>query len=147
MDKYIPLHILGLFPYHFKKAYLNQKNIINILSNFLKDKDILGRPFILINYGGMRFVVLLSLLTESVDLLKKNYNYLNNKVNQDISDYLFNKIAKSFFFFLERDSLNYSNKFESIKLSYNRYISSLRSLYNNVFSVNQFRHSGIFEAI
>jgi hypothetical protein len=147
MDKYIPLHILGLFPYHFKKAYLNQKNIINVLSNFLKDRDFFGRPFILTNHGGMKFVVLLSLLNESINLLKKNYNYSNNKVNENISNYLFSRIAKSFFFFMEKDSLNYNNKNSFLNLNYNKYMSSLRTLYNNVFEANQFKHSGIFEAI
>src|SRR5438270_8468682 len=74
-DSSIPRRFLGLFPFHFKKKYLNRINIINILSNNLKHFDILGRSLILLNTSIYKYNIITTLLKESTYLLRSYYNY------------------------------------------------------------------------
>jgi len=97
-DSSIPKKFVGLFPFHFKKKYLNRINIINIFGNKLKQFDILGRSLITLNLGIYKFNIIVTLIKESIYLMKKYYNYSTYIVNKKMSFYLFYSKPISFFF-------------------------------------------------
>lgn len=139
------LNSLNQFPFNLNKTFLIQKNLINIFSNFFKQFDFLGRSILIINQSTIKFIIILSLLVESILLLQEKFNYKTYIVKKKMNYFLFYSKPKSFFFSLPENGFSHSKKVN--KLSYSNWLISLRSLYNNVFSVNQFKHSGIFEAI
>jgi len=143
-DSSIPKRFLGLFPFHFKKKYLNRINIINIFSNNLKHFDILGRSLIILNSSIYKFNIIITLIKESMYLLVKIYDYSVFIVKKKMTYYLFYLKPKSFFFSINNLSMYKKNK-KSLDYSYN--LSSIRSNYLDIFCLNQFKHSGIFEAI
>lgn len=145
-DSSIPKRFIGLFPFHFKKKYLNRINIINIFGNKLKQFDILGRSLITLNLGIYKFNIIVTLIKESIYLIKKYYNYSTYIVSKKMSFYLFYSKPKSFFFAVENLIIYKKNNNKDI-LSYNYNIANIRSSYKDIFSLNQFKHSGIFEAI
>jgi len=144
-DSSIPKRFIGLFPFHFKKKYLNRINIINILGNKLKQFDILGRSLITLNLGIYKFNIIVTLIKESIYLIRKYYNYSTYIISKKMSFYLFYSKPKSFFFSI--DNLIIYKKNNKNILSYNYNIANIRSSYKDIFSLNQFKHSGIFEAI
>jgi hypothetical protein len=144
-DSSIPKKFIGLFPFHFKKKYLNRINIINILGNKLKQFDILGRSLITLNLGIYKFNIIVTLIKESIYLIRKYYNYSTYIISKKMSFYLFYSKPKSFFFSI--DNLIIYKKNNKNILSYNYNIANIRSSYKDIFSLNQFKHSGIFEAI
>lgn len=145
-DSSIPKKFIGLFPFHFKKKYLNRINIINILGNKLKQFDILGRSLITLNLGIYKFNIIVTLIKESIYLIKKYYNYSTYIISKKMSFYLFYTKPKSFFFAIENLIIYKKNNNKNI-LSYNYNIANIRSSYKDIFSLNQFKHSGVFEAI
>lgn len=145
-DSSIPLKAVGLFSFHFKKAYLNNKNIFNIFINFFKYYDILGRSIIILNSVVLRLLLILNLLLDSLLLLKKRLNVIEEiLVRKNLSNFLFHKEPKIFFFSNLFD-FNFLNR-KNNKLSYSYSTTYLRNFYNDLFIVNQFKHSGIFEAV
>lgn len=145
-DSSIPKKFIGLFPFHFKKKYLNRINIINILGNKLKQFDILGRSLITLNLGIYKFNIIVTLIKESIYLIKKYYNYSTYIISKKMSFYLYYSKPKSFFFAIDNLIIYKKNNNKNI-LSYNYNIANIRSSYKDIFSLNQFKHSGIFEAI
>lgn len=144
-DSSIPRKFLGLFPFHFKKKYLNRINITNILSNKLKQFDILGRSLITLNVSLFKFNIIVTLIKESIYLVKKYYNYSTYIISKKMHSYLFYSKPKSFFFAI--NNLIMYKKNNSNILNYNYNLATIRSSYKDIFSLNQFKHSGIFEAI
>ena len=59
--------------------------------------------------------------------------------------YLYHSKPKSFFFAVENLSMYKKNNKKALDYSYN--LSNIRSNYKDIFSLNQFKHSGIFEAV
>jgi len=145
-DSSIPKRFIGLFPFHFKKKYLNRINIINILGNKLKQFDILGRSLITLNLGIYKFNIIVTLIKESIYLIRKYYNYSTYIIGKKMSFYLFYSKPKSFFFAIENLIIYKKDNNKNI-LSYNYNIANIRSSYKDIFSLNQFKHSGVFEAI
>lgn len=145
-DSSIPKKFIGLFPFHFKKKYLNRINIINILGNKLKQFDILGRSLITLNLGIFKFNIIVTLIKESIYLIRKYYNYSTYIISKKMSFYLYYSKPKSFFFAIENLIIYKKNNNKNI-LSYNYNIANIRSSYKDIFSLNQFKHSGVFEAI
>mgnify|MGYP006080342997 CR=1 FL=1 len=145
-DSSIPKKFIGLFPFHFKKKYLNRINIINILGNKLKQFDILGRSLITLNLGIYKFNIIVTLIKESIYLIKRYYNYSTYIISKKMSFYLFYSKPKSFFFAIENLIIYKKNNNKNI-LSYNYNLANIRSSYKDIFSLNQFKHSGVFEAI
>jgi hypothetical protein len=144
-DLNIPKKFIALFPFHFKKKYLNRINIINVLINNMKHFDKLGRSLLNLNTVILKFVIAVSLIKESVHLLKKYYNFSNFVLNKKMTHYLFYIKPKSFFFLpsnliIFKKNLNY-------KLDYNYSLINIRSMYSDIFNLNIFKHSGIFEAV
>lgn len=146
-DSSIPLHILGLFPFHFKKAYLNRRNIFNIFINFFNHLDILGRSILLINYGTLKFLLLLTLLLEYIVLLQQKTNYNTLIIKKKMSNFFFYNSADAYFFSNVKDINTYEKKSHYSKLNYSNWLFNLRVLYKDIFLVNNFKHSGIFEAV
>jgi len=145
-DSSIPLKAAGLLSFHFKKGYLNNKNIYNIFTNFFNHFDILGRSIIILNAVALKLLLILNLLLDSLLLLKKRFNSIEEiLVNKNLSTYLFYTEPKIYFFSNLFD-FNILNKKEK-GLSYSYMRTYWRSLYNDIFIINQFKHSGIFEAI
>jgi hypothetical protein len=144
-DSSIPKKFIGLFPFHFKKKYLNRINILNILSNNLKHYDILGRSLISLNLGIYKFNIIISLIKESIYLLRRFYNFTNFIIKRKMNYYLYYTKPKSFFFAV--DNLLMYKKSDRKDLTYSYSLTNLRSNHIDVFSLNHFRHSGIFEAI
>lgn len=142
-DSSIPKKFFSLFPFHFKKKYLNRINNLNIMSNNLKHYDIFGRSLINLNLGIYKFNIILSLIKESIILLLRFYKFNNYNIYKKINYYLFYNKPKSFYFSADNNIIYNKNK----KITYNYNISSIKSIYRNIFNLNQFKHSGIFEAI
>jgi len=144
-DSSIPKKFIGLFPFHFKKKYLNRINILNILSNNLKHFDALGRTLISLNLGLFKFNIMISLIKESIFLLRRIYNYTNYIIKKKMNYYLYYTKPKSFFFAINNLLMYNKNNKNNLNYSYN--LTNIRTNYIDIFSLNQFRHSGIFEAI
>jgi hypothetical protein len=144
-DSSIPKKFIGLFPFHFKKKYLNRINIINIFSNNLKHFDILGRSLILLNSGIYKFNIVITLIKESIYLLRRFYNYSSYIVKKKMTYYLYYTKPRSFFFSVDNLSMYKKNNKKVLEYSYS--LANTRSNYQDIFSLNQFKHSGIFEAI
>lgn len=144
-DSSIPRKFLGLFPFHFKKKYLNRINIINIFSNNLRHFDILGRSLILLNSSIYKFNIVITLIKESIYLLRRFYDYSSYVVRKKMTYYLYYTKPKSFFF--SADNLSIYKKNNKKTLDYSYTLANVRSNYLDIFSLNQFKHSGIFEAI
>jgi heme/copper-type cytochrome/quinol oxidase subunit 2 len=144
-DSSIPKKFIGLFPFHFKKKYLNRINILNILSNNLKHYDILGRSLISLNLGIYKFNIIISLIKESIYLLRRFYNFTNFIIKRKMNYYLYYSKPKSFFFAV--DNLLMYKKNDRKDLTYSYSLTNLRSNHFDIFSLNHFRHSGMFEAI
>lgn len=145
-DSSIPKKFIGLFPFHFKKKYLNRINITNILGNKLRQFDILGRSLITLNLSIYKFIIIVSLIKESIYLIKKYYNYSTYIISKKMSYYLFYSKPKSFFFAIDNLIIYKKNNNKNI-LNYNYNLANIRSSNSDIFSLNQFKHSGIFEAI
>lgn len=145
-DSSIPRKFLGLFPFHFKKRYLNRINIINIFANNLKHYDILGRSFLILNNSTYKFIVALSLFKESIFLMKKFFDYSSYIVKKKMTYFLFYTKPKSFFF-MASNLIIYKKNSNNLSLSYSNWLTQLRSMYYDIFNLNQFKHSGVFEAI
>jgi heme/copper-type cytochrome/quinol oxidase subunit 2 len=142
----IPYYFLGLLPLPFKKLYLKNINTLNIFINNFNHFDILGRSFLLINYSTLKFTLLLNSLTEFIYLLQQNINYNALTLKKKMSNFLFYNTANAYYFSnIEYINL-YSNKSKN-KLYYSNWVLNLRATYNDMFLVNQFKHSGIFEAL
>lgn len=145
-DASIPLKAIGLLSFHFKKGYLNNKNIYNIFINFFKYFDILGRSLIILNTVALKLLLILNLLLDSLLLLKKRFNVIEELlVNKNLSTFLFYTEPKIYFFSNLFDFNFIIKKEKGLSYSYMR--TYWRSLYNDIFVINQFKHSGIFEAI
>jgi len=98
-DSSIPLKAAGLLSFHFKKGYLNNKNIYNIFTNFFNHFDILGRSIIILNAVALKLLLILNLLLDSLLLLKKRFNSIEEiLVNKNLSTYLFYTEPKIYFF-------------------------------------------------
>lgn len=148
-DSSIPKKFIGLFPFHFKKKYLNRINIINIFINNMKHFDNLSRSLLILNTVIYKFVIALSLLKESIYLLKKQYNFSFYIIKRKMTYYLFYVKPRSFFF-LASYSIVYNKKKNNnhkFNLNYSNSITTIRSMYYDIFNLNTFKHSGIFEAI
>jgi len=117
-DSSIPRKFLGLFPFHFKKRYLNRINIINIFANNLKHYDILGRSFLILNNSTYKFIVALSLFKESIFLIKKFFNYSTFIVKKKMTYFLFYTKPKSFFFMAFNLIIYKKNINNNLSLSY-----------------------------
>lgn len=145
-DSSIPVKATGLASFHFKKAYLNNKNIYNIFTNFFNHFDILGRSIITLNTVTLRILLLFNLLLDSILLLKKRINVIEEViVKKNLTNFLFYTEPKIYFFsnLFEFNFLNKKTNF----LNYSYTSTYWRNLYNDIFVINQFKHSGIFEAV
>ena len=147
-DESIPLVIWGLFPFHFKKAYLNNKNIVNIFINFYKYYDILGRSYLICNFGVLKFLLFLNIVLDSINLIKTDLKLIEELVlRKNFTKFLYYTAPKSYFFF------NYSNLILNLKkknlqdLSYNYSLLNIRSINKEIFIANNFKHSGLFEGV
>jgi len=143
---YLHINLKGNLPFYFKNFLLNNKNIFNIFGNMLNHFDILGRSFILINYGTLKFLLTLNLILEFITLIQNNLNYNTLILKKKMSNFLFYNTPDAYFFSNIKNINLYSKK-NLNKLSYNNWLFNLRTSYNNMFLVNQFKHSGIFEAL
>lgn len=140
-DSSIPKKFMGLFPFHFKKKYLNRINILNILSNNLKHNDLLGRSLINLNLVVFKFNITISLIKESIYLIRKYYNFYNYYIKKKMNFFLFHIKPKSFFFVPSNFIMFNKNKYNNFNLI------NIKSSYLDIFNLNQFKHSGIFEAV
>lgn len=144
-DSSIPKRFIGLFPFHFKKRYLNRINIINIFTNNLKHYDILGRSFLLLNSTTYKFIIAISLFKESIYLLKKLFNFSSYVVKKKMTYFLFYTKPRSFSFIAS--NLIIYKKNNNLSLNYSNWLIQIRSISSDIFNLNQFKHSGIFEAV
>lgn len=145
-DSSIPLRAIGLGFFHFKKAYFNNKNIYNIFINFAQHLDIFGRSLIILNTVVLRFLLLLNLLLDSLLLLKKRFSVIEEiQIKKNLSNFLYYNEPKIYFFSNIFDFNFFNKNHDRLNYSYN--IVYLRTIFNDIFAINQFKHSGIFEAI
>jgi len=144
-DSSIPKKFLGLFPFHFKKKYLNRINIINIFSNNVSHFDILGRSITLINKGILKFIIVLTLFKESIYVLKRLFKFSTYILKKKMTYYLYYTKPRSFFFLVSNEIIYVKNK--KYSLNYSNWLINIRSNYNDLFNLNQFKHSGVFEAV
>lgn len=140
-DSSIPRKFLGLFPFHFKKKYLNRINILNILSNNLKHNDLMGRSLINLNIVIFKFNITMSLIKESIYIIRKYYNFYNYSIKKKMNVFLFHIKPKSFFFIPSNFIMFDKNKYKNFNLI------KTKSSYVDIFNLNQFKHSGVFEAV
>jgi hypothetical protein len=92
--------------------------MFNIFINTFNHFDILGRSFLLINYGSLKFTLLLNLLTEYIFLLNQNINYNTLILKKKMSNFLFYNTADAYYFSnIEYINL-YSKKSNNNKLNY-----------------------------
>jgi len=66
-------------------------------------------------------------------------------VKKNLSNFLYYNEPKIYFFSNLLDFSFFGKKRDKLTYSYNMFY--LRSLFNDIFLINQFKHSGIFEAI
>jgi hypothetical protein len=118
-DSSIPLKAVGLLPFHFKKGYLNNKNIFNIFINFFKHFDILGRSMIILNPVVLKSLLMLNVLLDSLLLLKKRFNVIEEiLVKKNLSNFLFYTEPKIYFFSNLFDFNYIINKDKKLSYSY-----------------------------
>lgn len=145
-DSSIPLKISCLIPFLLRKRYINRINLVNLYLNFFKYYDVLGRSILILNYGSLKVVFLLSLLQESIYTIKRHFNYEENSYKNKLSFklYYFNKpifLSSVFYYkFLARS-------LDRQQLHYNHNLKYTQTLYMNYLKFNSFKHSGLFEAV
>lgn len=145
-DASIPKNIFMLFPFHFKKAYLNNKNMFNVFTNFLKHFDILGRPLVLLDIMVLKTALISNLLIDSLTLIKKGLTSVNDLIVQKgLFNFLF-YVEPKIYFFSNLAGFSFLNKAKD-RLNYSSNLVYARNVFNDMFITNQFKHSGIFEAI
>lgn len=157
ITKYIYKYIYLLNEINY--LYYNINRIINYKTTslftflFKTDKnfnfnhyDLLGRSYLIFNTDLIKYWKNINLIVELESLLNKDSNFRTNLyLEKGFTKYLYYTIPKSYFFFLP--SNNIITLKNSNNLILNSAIINLRSLYKDIFITNNFKHSGIFEAV
>jgi hypothetical protein len=131
---------------YMKNLNIN-KNIINLVTNYITSYDLLGRSYIILNYGLLKFVLIINVLLDSISFLNKDKIFIEEiLLKRNFFKFLFYSTPKSYFFTNLTNIILYIKTSNNI-LSYNNVLIQLRTMYKDIFIINNFRHSGIFEGV
>lgn len=116
----------------------------NFYLGTLKHYDHLGRNYISLDLDASKAISYLSLFLESFKILGAlSFQYY--KSQKKMNYFLYN-VKPNFLFFSDYGTLIIEKKSRNA-LNYSSNLVGLRSLTKDLFNLNQFRHSGLFEAV
>lgn len=134
----------------YEYIYNSYFNKYTFLFN-LKYFDILGRHTFILNKNLLELILKFNIMYEYwclIDDIMDRHDYRSNiKLEKQISTILFYR-NPDIYYYSNNNNINfYFKKTNYIELNYSYMINNLRFFYKDMFLINQFRHSGIFEAI